>query len=93
MKFRVNIYTLLDKGRWQGSKTGRLPFSPSASEYGTAPTEHLLNASKRPQTFKRQANLLRMRSAKDKDKYKRDKGFQDEDLCLGGVMKEEISTC
>ena len=31
-----------------------------------------------------------MRSAKDKDKYKRDKGFQDEDLCPGeGVMKEE----
>ena len=39
---------------------------------------------------KRQGNLLRMRSAKDKDKYKRDKGFQDEDLCPGeGVMKEE----
>ena len=61
------------------------------SEYGTIPTEKLLNESRRPQTSPKEKPIsLEGGRAKDKD-IKRDKGFQDRDLGSEGVVKEEVS--
>lgn len=59
-KRNLTIYKTEDHERWCGSKMWRSPPSPQIQKKKkkiaaceTAPTEHLLNADRRPHTFKK----------------------------------------